>query len=156
MSLTVQLEEFFVTRLRIDWHQPLPEAEAEALSGEMDVDYKVMRHKEEKNRYQMQLSVSAGPRKEAAKAGWVVDARVEGYFVFPDGLERELMEMAIRLNGGIILYGILRGQVAAATGSFPAGKFVLPTIAMQDVIARKEGRRIRRKKPAELPGPQET
>jgi hypothetical protein len=44
------------------------------------------------------------------------------------------MQYLIRVNGGTILYGILRGEIAAFTGSFPGGKFNLPTVNMMEIV----------------------
>lgn len=38
------------------------------------------------------------------------------------------------LNGATILYGIARGEIAGLTSNFPGGRFVLPTIYMDEVI----------------------
>lgn len=42
--------------------------------------------------------------------------------------------MLVLYNGSLILYGLLRGQIAAITGAFPTGKFMLPSVNMQQVI----------------------
>ena len=49
-------------------------------------------------------------------------------------MDEEQMQALIRINGSAILYGILRGEIAVFTGSFPGGKFVLPAVYMQDVV----------------------
>ncbi len=44
------------------------------------------------------------------------------------------MQSLVRFNGCTILYGILRGQLANITGSFPNRKLLLPTVMMEDVV----------------------
>jgi len=52
------------------------------------------------------------------------------------------MQYLIRINGCTILYSLLRGQVAMLTGSFPHGKFNIPTVVMHDIIKKKRRTKI--------------
>ncbi|MEX2381721.1 MAG: hypothetical protein WD490_05010 [Opitutales bacterium] len=70
-----------------------------------------------------------------------LDFRIQGVFRFDEGLEEQKMQYLVRVNGGTILYGILRGMLATMTGAFPEGRINLPTIMMQDVVRRVEERR---------------
>lgn len=151
MTKFVQLEDYYVTRLRVDWVEP-PSAH-EKVEGKINVDYQVQRHESDSLRYRLELKVSVKPASRDQKVGWAVDAHIHGLFVFPDGLNEETMHNAIRVNGGIILFGILRGQIATVTGTFPPGKFVLPTVPMQSIVALKE--KSRQRKSRRLPAPED-
>ena len=74
--------------------------------------------------------------------GIAFEAEIVGFFTFPEGTESTRIEQLVRLNGCTVLYGVLRGLIANTTGSFPGGKFILPTFMMQDVVAEVEKKRI--------------
>ena len=84
--------------------------------------------------------------------GWVrcrkagvdkIDSEIVGYFSFSEEFsDEEKRQITIRINGSVILYGILRGQIATFTGSFPNGKFNLPTVNMIEIVNEIEKKNI--------------
>lgn len=128
------LEEFFMTRVNVAWHEP-----AESGSVEIDFlfDYDVARHATEKNRFRLAFRVGV-KSKTPAPVDYSLDCEIVGFFSFPAGTTDELMQRLVRLNGCTILYGILRGQLANITGSFPRQKLILPTVMMEDVVHQIE------------------
>lgn len=142
MSATLALNDFCVTKLNIGWNQP-PD-DPERIRVKVNVDYQVMQHKQDSRRFRLNLNVTVRPANAKAKSGWNIDADIHGDFTFPEDFEETLIPTAIRVNGSSILFGTLRGQIANATGSFPPGKFVLPAVAMQDIVMAKEKPRTER------------
>jgi hypothetical protein len=67
------------------------------------------------------------------------------------------MNTLVRVNGVSILYGILRGIIANATGMFPNGKFLLPTVMPQDIVKKIEAEKAaaRQAKPDTKPAARE-
>lgn len=132
-----QLDEFFLTRLRVDWVEPPKNTKTQLRFG---FDYTVGRHKDDPCRYRLQFRVTARSN-EAQTVGLALDTEIVGFFTLPKDMDPDKREYQIRVNGCTLLYGILRGQLATVTGSFPGGKFILPTFMMQDVVADVEKRR---------------
>lgn len=138
MPEILQLEEFYLTRLHIDWHQP-PDAKGKGrmlVQGMNAVDYDVMRRRGDARLFALKLRYTLRPTEP--KAGLEIDSEIVGIFRFPKTMPEDEMQKLIRINGGMILYGILRGEIACHTGSFPGGKFVLPTVNMPDIVRRIE------------------
>ncbi|MBU0676495.1 MAG: hypothetical protein KJ626_00125 [Verrucomicrobia bacterium] len=137
-----RLDEFFVTRLHLDWREPKKDTKTEL---RYDFDYDVARHVQEPLRRRLALRVSARST-STPPVGIEFDTEIVGFFAFPEDMEKGTIEQLIRVNGCSILYGILRGQLAQATGSMPGGKFVLPTFMMHDVVAEIEAEKADKKK----------
>lgn len=136
------LEEFFMTRVNVAWHDPREATTVEV--GNM-FDYDVFRSGKRKNMFRLvfrfgQSSLTPVP------VGYELDCEIVGYFSFPEDTPEESMQMLIRYNGCTILYGILRGQIAGITGSFPHDKLVLPTVMMENVVREIETRKTREAK----------
>ncbi|MFH0880807.1 MAG: hypothetical protein V2A34_13915 [Lentisphaerota bacterium] len=123
--------------MHIDWADPEKETE---ISLQFTFDYDVARHKEDACRYRMIFRMSARSNKECA-VGLMLDAEIAGFFTLPKEMEADKREYQIRVNGCAILYGVLRGQLALVTGSFPGGKFNLPSVMMQEVVETVEERK---------------
>lgn len=119
-----------MTRVNVAWHEP-----SEPGSVEIDFlfDYDVARHATEKKRFRLAFRVGV-KSKSPAPVDYSLDCEIVGFFSFPEDTAEETMQRLIRLNGCTILYGILRGQLANITGSFPRQKLILPTVMMEDVV----------------------
>ncbi len=140
MTEILQLNDFAVTRLLIDWHQPSRDAAGNPhFSGGMAFDYNVLRRKDAPHSFALQFKFTLVP--EEVKEGYEIEAAITGLFDFPPSMEESKMQSLIRINGCTILYGILRGEIATFTGSFPGGKFLLPTVFMQEVVQDIEKRK---------------
>lgn len=119
-----------MTRVNVAWHEP-----SQPGSIEIDYlfDYDVSRHTTEKNRFRLAFRVGV-KSKTPAPVDYSLDCEIVGFFRFPEDTTEESMQRLIRFNGCTILYGILRGQLANITGSFPRQKLILPTVMMEDVV----------------------
>ena len=125
-----QLDDFHFTRLAVQWHAS---KEPGKFAINYSFDYNIGQHKTENNRYRLAFRV--GAKSDAPEpVGYHLDTEIVGFFRFPDGTEQKKMDFLIRMNGCSVLYGILRGQVASLTGSFPQKKLVLPTLMMKEII----------------------
>jgi preprotein translocase subunit SecB len=142
-----QLDDFHFTRLAVRWYPP---NESGHIEIEYGFDYKVGRHKTEKDRYRLAFTVSA-KSSTPEPIGYLLDSEIVGFFRFPEGIDQKKADYLIRVNGCAILYGILRGQVANLTGNFPQKKLLLPSLMMREVVdgveKQKEAQR-KLKKPA--------
>ena len=124
------LDNFHFTRVNIAWHEPQEDCKVDVAYV---FDYDVIRHVVEKNCYRLAFRVSALPQ-TPKPLGYAIDCEIAGFFHFPPDTPQETMDALIRFNGCTILYGIIRGQLAMITGSFPNRKFVLPTVMMEEVV----------------------
>lgn len=137
MTEILNLEGFFITKLSAEVIPPKeipPEGIHQDVNQQIRITYHVARRADDETRYRMQLCVTLSPE----EFGWKIDSEIEGYFKCPNSWEISLREGMIRVNGGTILYGLLRGQLSAFTGSFLPGAFLLPTINMNDVVRQAE------------------
>jgi preprotein translocase subunit SecB len=128
------LDEFFMTRVNVAWHEPSQPGNVEI---DYLFDYDVARHATEKTRFRLAFRVGV-KSKTPAPVDYSLDCEIVGFFRFPEDSTEESMQRLIRFNGCTILYGILRGQLANITGSFPRQKLILPTVMMEDVVNQIE------------------
>ena len=147
MSEILSLENFFMTRLSIDWHAPdKPLAEPDAIKTIYNIDYDVRRRKDDEHLFALTMRFTLIAKKGRKPIGYEINTEITGLFRFPEGTDETTMQKFIRLNGTFILYGILRGEVAIFTGSFPKGKFILPAVNMQEIVAQAEAQKKTSKK----------
>lgn len=140
-SSSLQLDGFFLTHLNLRWVEGGEDGNMQDCPHDLDIDYRLARHKEKAHMFRLTLSVELCVKK--GRTGLDIDSEIAGFFTFPPETEEEEMQYLVRVNGATILYGILRGQVAMASGSFPGGKFLLPAVVMQDVLPQiDENRRV--------------
>lgn len=119
-----------MTRVNIAWHEP---SEAGSVDIDYLFDYDVARHATEKHLFRLNFRLAA-KSKTPTPVDYSLDCEIVGFFRFPDDSTEETMQRLVRLNGCTILYGILRGQLANITGSFPRQKMILPTVMMEDIV----------------------
>lgn len=145
MNAVCELEDFFINQLQVDWLRPDPNRKEESVS--FGFDYDLSWHNENPHRVRMimRFVMGANKQEENSSCPYGIKAEVEGFFKFSEDIDDQKMAYLCRVNSLTILYGILRGEIANVTGSFRDGKFILPTVMMQDVVkdveARKEANR---------------
>jgi hypothetical protein len=126
------LNDFILTKMTIEW---IPGTE-ESLPYNLGINYKVFQRKDNNKRFRLNFSLDISP--ESNNCGYKINTEIIGFFEFPEKFSQNQSEYLIRVNGGTILYGILRGEIANFTGSFPGGKFVLPTVSMREIVKNYE------------------
>jgi hypothetical protein len=135
MKTDCQLEEFFITRLHIDHRQQTAPEKQPAHHLGYGFDYVIGKHKEDECRYRMSFQFTAEEFSENEQpVGLKLDAEIVGFFSINPDLEKKKREALAQLNGASLLYGILRGVVATATGVFPEKKLNLPTVSPQEIV----------------------
>ncbi len=131
---SLQLEEFLITKLNIEHIEATNKNDTEKFN--IKLDYDVAMHADNDNLFRLDFRVKIKPKK--GDSGKSIDAELLGFFSFPPNTELDDMQYLVRINGCTMLYSLLRGQVAMITGSFPDGKFNLPSILMHDKIMQIE------------------
>ena len=141
MQLVCELEDFFFTQLNIEALNC--DAESETRAARVSFDYDLSTAVEDDHRVKMEMSFSLNTATEDDQpcCPYAINAIIAGFFSFPQDLEDKQIAYLCRVNTMTILYGILRGQIASMTGSFPSGKFVLPAVMMQNVVTHIEERK---------------
>ena len=141
MKPVCELDQFFINKLHVDWLDPDPDCENESVS--FGFDYDLSCNSEDPYMIRMVMRYMQGPNKDETSTvcPYEIFTEIEGYFKFSEDIEDEKMSYLCRVNTLTILYGILRGEIANIPGSFQGGKFILPTVMMQDVVDEVEKRK---------------
>ena len=78
------------------------------------IGYDVAQNAEAPDHYRLTFRVKVQEKDvDGRDTGYYVEAHIVGYFSFPASVSEEDREYLIRVNGGTILYGILRGHIAS-------------------------------------------
>lgn len=136
----IQLNHFKVEHLEI--HCPvMGGGEGDQDSG-MSIDYEVYENEEHKEASLLQLSIKyTGEVREGVRRTPDVAIQVVGVFRLPGEAGENTREHMVRVNGGMILYGMVRGHLAALTGLLSCGSHILPTVDWLEVVKDVESRR---------------
>lgn len=133
MSEILQLNTFFLQKIGIESLPPATDPERIG-RGALTISFELGRDADDPNRFILALKVNCQHHRPNGQPGLAVDAEIHGEFFCPDSVAPEQKEQLVAINGGIILYGILRGQLTAYTGPFPGGVFNLPTVNMVEAL----------------------
>jgi len=135
-----ELETFNLSKLHVE---ALNSSDNNEFSAMHSFAYDVLCRKDEPRikKLVMQYSLVPNQEDEKPRCPYAINVEIEGVFSFPDVTPDDKIDYLCRVNGLTILYGILRGEIANVTGSFKKGKFILPTVMMQDVVQDIEKRK---------------
>lgn len=98
----------------------------------LDVSCRLCRHKEDGERFLIRMDLDYRGK---SKTPFALRISANGYFHWRGGLEsKEGAGYMAWVNGGTIIYGLVRATVADLTSSSECGRVILPTIMMEDVV----------------------
>jgi preprotein translocase subunit SecB len=138
-TVPLQLEDFFLTRLNVEWRNLPSEGDYKVNSLKVQVSYELAHHAELQHAYQMTLSVAGEDVIEkAANAGYKFEAVITGRYHIENAKTPELEARLAVINGISLLYSTLRGLLGSVTGSFEFGKLVLPSINPLAIVEQAE------------------
>lgn len=141
MTVQMQLDDFAVTRLQVDWRPPAKRT-VHVKQLESRFDYDVAVNAKDDRRFMLELRLKINEvGKQQRDVGYVIEADLAGIFSFPDDSDRETRQKLVRVNGVSMLYSTFRGVLAGITGVFPGGKLVLPSIMPDQVVRDVETRK---------------
>ena len=151
---TLLLDAYFLTRLQVDYAFPVGSPTVTVASVVSNFDYEVMNHRDEPRRRMLRLKVQFQETDEKEqKVGYHIECEMVGFFSFTDSTPQGKEEITIRVNGFNLLYGTLRGIMATTTAAFPGGRFNVPSVMPNEIVADIERRREEaRQKPAATAG----
>jgi len=72
--------------------------------------------------------------KENEPVGYKVEAQLVGIATVAASVTEEKLSEIVHLNSVNSLYGTLRGLIVAATGAFPIGPFITPSLSAKDIL----------------------
>jgi preprotein translocase subunit SecB len=132
----LQLEDYFLTRLHVDFNFPKEEeVHVEELS--IDFDYESLTHQDDPLRRLLTLRIRAGELTgDGEQVAHQFECEINGQFRIPEHIPKEHHEGLVCINGTSILYSTLRGIIGNLSGSFPSGRLCLPTINPEEVVKR--------------------
>ncbi len=134
----LQLEDYFLTRLKVDFNFH-DDVEVREKQVSLDFDYDVLTHQDDPLLRMLTLKVGVSEiAEDGSKVGYQVECEINGQFRIPEDIKEDQREGLLRINGVSILYSTLRGIIGNLSGSFPVGRFCLPTILPQDVVKHIE------------------
>lgn len=143
----IKLETFNLVRCHIDWRD-VPK-NTPVLEADLRVRLRVGQFKKSQRKFRLYFAVQVNQRiPKGREAGHLLDTEVFGDFVFPPRIDADKMQHHLCVNGGMILYGILRGQIALLTAAFPGRGLALPCIDMEEVVQQMESADASKKTPA--------
>ncbi|MCK9315554.1 MAG: hypothetical protein M0Q48_05365 [Verrucomicrobia bacterium] len=132
MKTTIDLKDFFLTKMSIE---EIKGKDLPQVKMSLGLSFGVGVSKNSPNLFKVTLGVLTHP--EDSCSGLKIEASIDGYFELnPEILNPDEKNFYILVNGSLILYGILRGIVANATGVFRINKFIFPTVMMQEEVKR--------------------
>ena len=137
----IHLQHYYFEKVLIE-HTHRPEnASANTITLSFEFDYEVRRNADNPHEFALTFIVRDNSKvKTLHPQVYKLDLRLIGFFRFDENVEEKKMQWLIRHNGGTILYGILRGMVTNMTAAFPFGPIHMPTIMMDEIVKKVEGR----------------
>lgn len=138
MKKLLQLENYYMTRLHIDYDETVsPPHESRDNPA---FDFEVFENPDDDHLLALEMSFGYQGQEGKNEPPWAIDARILGVFRFESEVKKEEIGPPLFLNGSTILYGILRGILASVGGNFPVGRIILPTVYMEDILKEWSGR----------------
>lgn len=108
--------------------------EDNGVADSLDVDCRLCRHKEDTESYLVRIDVDYRAK---AKNTFALKISSNGYFHWRGGFEsKEGAGYMAWVNGGTILYGLIRATVADLTSSCECGRVILPTIMIDEIVKK--------------------
>jgi hypothetical protein len=140
MSQVLKLEQFCLTDISMTL--PAPERKNINRAGNSEFTFNVARNNQNPCLYKLDIIVDVGPPfKKGVPVSPKVHVVASGIFSFPEDMDENKRQWLLRYNGGMILYGVLRGQISIISSAFPTGVLVLPSFDMKEAIMKIESER---------------
>lgn len=139
MNSPCQLKHFAVTRLHVDWAIVPKVKHPRGEHIECKFGVSVFKHLQSSNEFKVELRASFSEvTKGSLPHGFQVEVVIVGLLSFSPELNEETLQRLVHLNGVNVLYGTLRGIVASASGVFPFGPMIIPSLSPQEILTRTE------------------
>ncbi len=131
-----QLKNFAVTRLHVDCHEPKTDGPTSVAHIASAFGLAVLVHRE--NPREFKIEFTGRFRQLAATEevlGYEVEIRIAAFAEIGTVVPEEKLIDFVHANAANTLYGTCRGLIASATGVFPFGPLILPSISAKEILA---------------------
>lgn len=150
MIAALQLSNFFTESFSFTTNSFYdPRVKEDRVPGKIHSSLQIATPEEEgKYPYRVSLTVTIEPAQEKpALDPYAMKFTIIGYFTLSGTLSSEEKDRMLNLNGGAMLYGILRGFVAQTTGSATFGKYIMPAINFVEIYEKSASQRVLKNEP---------
>ena len=130
----LEIEQYYVLTFRLGSNENY--IDGNETDGEIDVDYGVFAHPDDRLRFQVAMSIAI-ENLEGKNEPYSLQLELYGYFRFKADTAEEVVKKMMFSNAVPILYGIARGYVGQATATAMNGPLVLPSYNFVALTARK-------------------
>lgn len=121
--MLIQLRYFHFRKLHAEIiHPESMDPEQGSNEHAISVSHSIGKKPGEVAAYKLTIEVKIEPQ----TSGWLIEAELDSLFYCHPDLPSKAHRAHIETDGMDYLYGILRGQLAAITGAFAYGPFLLP------------------------------
>ncbi len=127
MSSPISIDSFCLKKLSLKWKEG---KENVTSASKLDFSFDLKVKKDDENKLMVSLFLNGEPDNDLE--GLIIDIEICGFFT---KLEKTKDDFFYFVNATTILYGILRGQLAMLSSSFPSGGVNLPTVMMSEKIS---------------------
>ena len=120
--------------IEVDFKCTMPK-EDKAISIDMDVDlnYDIFKIDDNKNIFQIVLDLKLTP--PAGLAGYTINLKPIGVFELPANIDKKQIDSALIYTCIPMILGNARGFILEITSHFPFGKYFLPSLSMNRILA---------------------
>lgn len=141
-SPTLLLNEYFLTRLSVNYDFPDTIPNINVASVNSTFNYEALTHRDDPRQRQLKVQMEFQELDEKQqKVGYHITCELVGFFTFTDTTPKGQEEIVLRVNGLNMLYGALRGVFATSLAVFPGGRFSIPNIMPKEIVADIERQR---------------
>jgi len=131
-----QLEHYTLEKMHADWIAPTSDTATNIEQIESSFSCHVLRHNKLPRQFKVVFEGRFFQRTAAgALLGFQVEAKVVALVTVSDAVPEGKLQSFVHGNAVNVLYGTLRGLVASATGVFPYGPLILPSISANEILA---------------------
>lgn len=136
MMNAFQLKHFAVTKLHVDWHEPKSQGPMNVAHIASAFGLEVLVDREDPREFKIEFGGRF--RQLAANdelLGFEVEIRITGFADVGEVVPEDKLNDFVHANAANTLYGTSRGLIASATGIFPSGPLILPSISAKEILA---------------------
>lgn len=146
----LQLRDYFLKELHIRCLGAAPTQPPSSLSFQFESQ--PLPEAPDAVEFSMKVALKPEAARKEPSAGYDLEVVIAGIFAVPEGVPEDLARDMLEINGSMILYGLLRGLLASATGMFPTQhRFLLPTVNFAHIVEQRRAKEKEARSPKRKP-----
>jgi preprotein translocase subunit SecB len=136
MKSDFRLEHFALTKMHADWVAPVGTEEVMVDHIASNFACHVFQHQTVARQFKIEFAARLSQRTSTGtRIGFQVEAQLAALVTVSDAVPAEKLGSFVHANAVNTLYGTLRGLVASATGVFPFGPLIVPSLSAKEILA---------------------